>query len=212
MPKTAIAPDVAAEIARWLGPLGAERRMSPKTLEAYERDVSQFLGFLTGHLGHPPSLKHLAGLTPADIRAFMAARRADGLGNRSLMRVLAGARSFARYLERNGKGKVGALAAVRTPKPGRTLPKPLPASAARRLADTGVRAGESYVDVGTLNGYREALQLLQTQDPEIPTEFEAAQLNDGLKPLNGNPKRRDPQRITGGHTRSSDQSKGGLHG
>ena len=46
----------------------------------------------------------------------MAARRSDGVGNRSLMRALAGSRSFARFLERNGKGKVAALAAVSTPK------------------------------------------------------------------------------------------------
>ena len=55
----------------------------------------------------------------------MAARRAQGIGSRSLMRGLAGARSFARFLERNGKGKVGALAAVRAPKVAKTLPKPL---------------------------------------------------------------------------------------
>ena len=42
------------------------------------------------------------------------------------MRTLAGMRGFARYLERNGKGKVGALAAVRAPKIGKTLPRPLP--------------------------------------------------------------------------------------
>jgi integrase/recombinase XerC len=72
----------------------------------------------------------------------MAARRAEGIGSRSLMRGLAGARSFARFLERNGKGKVGALAAVRTPKPARTLPKPLPASAATRLTASDLRAGE----------------------------------------------------------------------
>src|SRR5450759_3536131 len=108
MTHLAASPDVSAEIARWLGYLDAERRMSPKTLEAYARDVSQFLGFLAEHLGGAPSLKALARLTPADVRAFMAARTSDGLGNRSLMRVLAGARSFARFLERNGKGKVGA--------------------------------------------------------------------------------------------------------
>jgi integrase/recombinase XerC len=139
----AAAPDVTAEITRWLGYLGAERRMSEKTLEAYRRDVGQFLGFLAAHLGGAPSLKALAKLTPADVRAFMAARRNDGLGNRSLMRVLAGARSFARFLERNGKGKVGALAAVRTPKLPRTLPKPLPIAAAKRIADTDLRAGEA---------------------------------------------------------------------
>src|ERR1700687_137953 len=109
------APDVTAEIGRWLGYLGAERRMSPKTLEAYRRDVGQFLDFLTRHLSGPPSLKQLAKLSPADVRAFMAARRSDGISSRSLMRVLAGARSFASYLERNGKGKGGALSAVRAP-------------------------------------------------------------------------------------------------
>jgi len=136
-------PDVSAEITRWLGYLGAERRMSPKTLEAYRRDVGQFLRFLAEHLGGAPSLKQLAKLTPADVRAFMAARRAQGAGNRSLMRGLAGVRSFARFLERNGKGKVGALAAVRTPKLPRTLPKPLAIAAAKRIADTDLRAGEA---------------------------------------------------------------------
>ncbi|HEY8273941.1 MAG TPA: site-specific integrase, partial [Pseudolabrys sp.] len=67
-----VAPDISAEIARWLSHLGAERRMSVKTLDAYQRDVSQFLGFLTDHLGSAPTLKQLAKLTPADIRAFMA--------------------------------------------------------------------------------------------------------------------------------------------
>src|SRR6185437_11526793 len=101
MPDLAPAPDVSAELGHWLSYLGAERRMSPKTLEAYRRDAGQFLGFLTGHLGATPSLKQLAKLTPQDVRAFMAARRAAGIGSRSLMRVLAGARSFARFLERN---------------------------------------------------------------------------------------------------------------
>ena len=139
---TLAAPDVAAEINRWLNYLGAERRMSPKTLEAYARDVSQFLDFLAGHLGGAPSLKALAKLSPADVRAFMAARRGDGLSSRSLMRVLAGARSFARFLERNSKGKVGALSAVRAPKVPKTLPKPLAIAAARRISDTELRAGE----------------------------------------------------------------------
>jgi len=137
------APDVAAAVARWLGHLGDERRMSGKTLEAYERDVRQFLNFLTAHLGGAPSLADLAALAPQDVRAFMAARRAAGVSGRSLMRALAGVRSFARHLERNGKGKVAALAAVRAPKLPRTLPKPLAVSAAKRMTDADLRAGET---------------------------------------------------------------------
>ena len=138
-----IARDDAAVIARWVSYLGAEKRMSPKTLEAYERDVAQFLSFLAEHLGGAPNLKQLAKLTPADVRAFMAARRAQGAGSRSLMRGLAGARSFARFLERNNKGKLAALTAVRAPKVAKTLPKPLTASAAKRMTEADVRAGEA---------------------------------------------------------------------
>lgn len=116
--------------------------MSAKTVEAYERDVRQFLAFLTQHFGGLPSLERLAKLTPADVRAFMAARRAEGIGGRSLMRSLAGLRSFARFLEREGKGKVGALTAVHAPKIAKSLPKPLAVGPAKRLADAGLRAGE----------------------------------------------------------------------
>jgi integrase/recombinase XerC len=137
-----VAAKVAVEIESWLRHLGAERRMSAKTVEAYRRDVLQFLEFLAGHLGGAPSLRDLTALTPADVRAFMAARRGDGIGSRSLMRMLAGTRAFARFLERHGKGKVGALAAVRAPKVGKTLPRPLTAAAAKRMADPDLAAGD----------------------------------------------------------------------
>jgi integrase/recombinase XerC len=136
------ASDVAAEVGHWLTYLGSERRMSGKTLEAYRRDVRQFLKFMAEHLGGAPALAKLAKIAPQDVRAFMAERRAGGTSGRSLMRVLAGVRSFVRFLERNGKGKVAALAAVRTPKIPKTLPKPLAITAAKRISDTDMRAGE----------------------------------------------------------------------
>jgi integrase/recombinase XerC len=137
-----IAPDLIVEMQRWLSHLGSERRLSTKTLEAYERDVRQCLVFLSEHLGKKISLAAFSKLTPADVRAFMAMRRTDGVASRSLMRALAGLRSFARFLEREGRGRVGALAAVRAPKIGKTLPKPLPIESARRVADADLRAGE----------------------------------------------------------------------
>jgi integrase/recombinase XerC len=135
-------PELAAELACWLRQLGSERQLSPKTVEAYGRDVAQFLGFLSSHLGGKVTLSSLSRLKPLDVRAFMAARRADGINSRSLMRMLAGVRSFARFLARSGKATVNALSAVRGPKLAKTLPRPLAIDSAKQLTTTELRAGE----------------------------------------------------------------------
>ena len=99
-------------------------------------------GGLLAEEGGPPSLADISRLRPADIRAFMAGRRGEGVGSRSLMRNLAGVRSALRFLEREGHAKASALSAIRGPKIGRSLPKPLPAPSARRLTDPDLRAAE----------------------------------------------------------------------
>jgi integrase/recombinase XerC len=134
--------EVVAELLRWRAFLAGERRMSPKTVEAYVRDARQFLAFMAEHLGGRVTLARLLKLAPADVRAFMASRRGDGIGSRSLMRMLAGVRSFTRFLEREGKGRVGAVSAVRAPKIAKTLPKPLAVSDAKQMADVDLRAGD----------------------------------------------------------------------
>jgi len=134
---------LALEMTRWLAHLRSERRLSPKTLEAYARDVRQCLGFLCEHWGRRVTLSGFAALEASDVRACMALRRACDIGGRSLMRALAGLRSFGRFLEREGRGKVGALSAIRAPKVGKSLPKPVPVAAAKRLADADERAGET---------------------------------------------------------------------
>jgi integrase/recombinase XerC len=133
---------LALQMTRWLSHLRAERRLSPKTLEAYARDLRQCLGFLCAHWGERVTLSRFASLEATDVRAFMAMRRADDISGRSLMRALAGLRSFGRFLEREGQGKVGALAAIRAPKIAKSLPKPIQMTAAKRLADADERAGE----------------------------------------------------------------------
>lgn len=127
------APDLVREKAAWLSWASDQKRMSPKTLDAYERDLRQFLQHLTSHVGEPAGIKDVADLKPLDMRGFMARRREDGAEARTLGRGLAGIRSFIRFLEKKGLANSAGLAATRSPKQPKTLPKALPASQAVRL-------------------------------------------------------------------------------
>ena len=130
----------------WLAHLGHERRLSPKTLEAYGRDLNQFRAFLDEHLGASPDLKAVAALKPADLRAFLGQRRRDGAGNRTLMRQLAALRSLARFGERDGRLSAAAFAATRGPRLGKGLPRPLDARAAAAVTKADSRIGEDRPD------------------------------------------------------------------
>lgn len=141
-PLVIAAPDVMAEQARWLARLSGERRLSALTTEAYERDLRQFLSFMTRHLGGPPTLADLSDLRPLDLRAFMAERRREGAGARTLGRGLAGIRSFLRHLERKGLANAAGAAATRAPRQPKSLPKPLSARDASRVVDADFQLAE----------------------------------------------------------------------
>ncbi|MCX5494338.1 tyrosine recombinase XerC [Kaistia dalseonensis] len=134
-PLVIAARDTLDQIEAWGEHLRGERRLSPKTLEAYSRDLEQFLSFLTMHIGNPPTVADLADLRTGDLRAFMASRRKEGAGARTLARGLAGIRSFMGFLEREGLANGAAFRAMRAPRQPKTLPKPLASSAARRVVD-----------------------------------------------------------------------------
>jgi integrase/recombinase XerC len=127
------AADVQNAVEAWLAYLSVERQLSANTSEAYARDVGQFLGFLADHLKRLPTLPQLSALSARDIRAFLASRRAAGVGSRSLSRTLSALRMFYRFLERRGLGKNDAVRAVALPKLAHSVPKPLTASKATAL-------------------------------------------------------------------------------
>lgn len=127
---------IRAQIGAWQRELGSVRRLAENTLEAYSRDLDQFLQFLAGHTGGAVSLTSLRELRGADIRAFMAQRRNESLSSRSLARVLSALKSFFRFLEREGVMTTEALNVIRTPKLPKSLPKALTVIEARATIST----------------------------------------------------------------------------
>jgi integrase/recombinase XerC len=170
------APDLLAAIADWQRHLGSERRYSAKTLEAYERDIRQFLTFVAEHMGELPTIALLGQLRPVDLRSFLARQRTDGKAARSLGRQMAGIRSLIRFLERRGELNAAAYGAVRSPKAKKSLPKALDMPLARAvteasssLSDESWIAARDAAVLGLLYGaglrISEALTLTRAEAP-----------------------------------------------
>lgn len=137
---------IQSQIALWMRELGSVKRLADKTLEAYGRDLSQFMSFLAGHMGGPITLQSLKELRAADVRAFMAQRREETLGSRSLARVLSALKNFFAFLEREGVLATEAFNAIRTPKIPRSLPKALTVVEAKNtIAETQSAEEEPWV-------------------------------------------------------------------
>lgn len=118
-------PAVVSAIDDWRAWLVGERRASPHTLDAYGRDMAAFLAFMAEHLGFPPGLNDLGALRVADFRSWLTRRAGDGLTRTSTARAMSTVRGFFRFLDRRGQLHNPALAAVRTPKVPKSVPKAL---------------------------------------------------------------------------------------
>lgn len=129
------AADLQERITQWLGWLKHERRASAHTVSAYASDLAAFLAFLAEHRGGAAGLADIEALTPADFRAFLAARATARLARSSSARALSVLRGFFRFLDRRGAVKNAALAAVRTPKLPKSLPRALSIEEAQDTLD-----------------------------------------------------------------------------
>jgi integrase/recombinase XerD len=98
--------------------LAIERRLSPHTQRAYERDVRAWWRMAQGDGQDDP----IAMLNRAHLRRFLARSRDGGLSPRSLARRMAGLRAFCRFLHREGALAVDPLLDIDLP----PLPPPLP--------------------------------------------------------------------------------------
>lgn len=133
----------------WLSHLENGKRLTPKTIEAYERDSRQFLTFLSQHLGASAGVRHLRELRITDLRSFLASRRGSGSGARSLARSLAGIRSFFTFLRKQNIVDVTAANALTTPKQPKSLPRPVGASEASAMLEEALEPNvESEAWVG----------------------------------------------------------------
>jgi len=130
----------------WLARMLAVHGSSDKTISAYRRDVSGFLGFLSLHFGQATSKDILANITTSDMRAWMASERQRGIAARSLARELSAVKSFYRWLAHAENIESAAVSATRAPKLKQRLPRPVSSDAAKAMIDiVEVQAAEPWV-------------------------------------------------------------------
>ncbi|MEZ5773488.1 MAG: tyrosine recombinase XerC [Hyphomicrobiaceae bacterium] len=135
------------DVARgWLDHLTHDRGLADKTREAYGRDLRQFLGFLTLHLGYPPTVADLDHLEPRAFRTFMAARRKMGTAARSLSRQMTALRMFFRWLDSSQISANRAVMAVQLPKVPHAIPKPLTVDKALAVVADTPAGGLDWVE------------------------------------------------------------------
>lgn len=117
--------DIQAWIADYDRWMSAVKRQSDHTRAAYMTDLSLFLTFMSGHLGQSLSAETLAGLTAADMRAWLADRHHTGHAASSSARALSAVKSFFKWLDKTGHIHNPRLQQTRAPKQPQALPKPL---------------------------------------------------------------------------------------
>ena len=119
---------------RWALHLQNDRRRSPHTVRAYAATAHRLIGFLGHYRGTSIDLSGLANLGAADLRAFLAERRSEGLGAASAARELSGVRAFLKYAAEQ-QGIPAQLP--------RTLPRPAAPEDAFNLAHEAAEAASS---------------------------------------------------------------------
>lgn len=127
VPDTPLHPLVAA----WRDRLALEQRRSVHTVRAYVATAQRLCDFLGSYHGAEVDAAMLGALGPADLRAFLAERRGEGLSNASAARELSAVRGFLRF----AGGEGAALPQVRGPRVKRGLPRPVSPDEAVSLAE-----------------------------------------------------------------------------
>lgn len=119
----------------WLEHLAHERRLSPRTLEAYGHIGRLYVHFLERHRGEALGLRDLGAVTAAEVRAHLAERRSGDrpLNARSLNQTLAGIRGFHDFLDRRCGAPAPQIALVKGPRAKASLPRPVSEDQARGL-------------------------------------------------------------------------------
>jgi len=115
---------------QFLNYLHHERGLSPRTRAAYQRDLDRFSAEL-----ERLDITDLNEVRESLIRGFIARLHRQGLGSRSIQRMLSAIRSYYRWLMREGLAEHSPALAVKAPRGPRKLPATLDVDAVARLLD-----------------------------------------------------------------------------
>ena len=115
--------EVKEKICLWQSWLRDERRYSVHTLDAYARDLSLFLNFLSEYNNKTATLKALQKADVRTFRAFLSNRNAKCIEKSSTAREISALKNFYYWLSKNNIIDNTALSIIYMPKQGKYRPK-----------------------------------------------------------------------------------------
>jgi len=119
------------DIVRFASYLLAERNASENTRNGYLIDLSQMVSAKWGESSLPPYA--WSTYSESDARTFLVAFSKDGATAMTVRRKLAAARTFCRFLQRDGKLLDNPFSLLKGPRRAKTLPKVLSVEDVARL-------------------------------------------------------------------------------
>ena len=131
-------------LSEYLNHLSQERGYSPNTLEAYERDILEFLNY------HEPLRPHMIQINRRDVNRYLAELRNRRNATTSILRKISSIKGFYQYLQVKGMLRDNPLALLELPKRRKTLPKVLSVNEVSRLLASDALSAQDKVIVELL--------------------------------------------------------------
>ena len=154
-------------IDQFISYIQAERRYSPLTVKAYQRDLERYASYLWSTYAQDDLCK----VSTPMVKSFLVSLKDGGLSNRSINRMISSLKTFYKYCQREGKMEKTPLFGVKNMKQPKNLVKFVPEADINKVSfensdDYTIKRDELLFEILYQTGMRKA-ELIGLRDKDV---------------------------------------------